>query len=121
MKMAKSIIEIQTVLGKHTKIKIPDVYALWNRAFEIKRVFGLRRTRVSGPSMVPRPFFEAKELRTRDRDFRERFAIGDNECWMDPKDLVGRSKEEDGVFTLKKRRWQLSRGFRKVVKFVSSA
>jgi len=104
----------QTVLGKHTKIKIP-----------MSMLSGTERLRLSvhldydvpasAASMVSRPYFEAKELRTRDRDFRENFPIGDNECWMDPKDLVGRSKEEDGVFTLKKRRWQLSRGFRKVV------
>lgn len=104
----------QTVLGKHTKIKIPMSMLSGTERLRLS-VYLDYDVPASAASMVPRPFFEAKELRTRDRDFRERFAIGDNECWMDPKDLVGRSKEEDGVFTLKKRRWQLSRGFRKVV------
>lgn len=98
-----------TVLGNHTRIKIPHSYL---NAERIKlSIFLDHDVPLSDETRVQRPTINDKILKSRDDMLRRDHSLEKHEIWIDPSALVGQGKVPDRVVEFKKSKWSLSRGF----------
>jgi hypothetical protein len=99
-----------TVLGHHTRIRIPSSYLTAER---IKlSIFLNHDAALSADTHVQRPVINDKILKSRDDMLRRDYKLERHETWIDPSTLIGRDNFDiDGVIEFKKSKWPLSRGF----------
>ena len=98
-----------TVLGNHTRIRIPQSYLSAER---VKlSIFLNHDVPLSDETRVQRPTINDKNLKSRADMLRRDHSLEKHEIWIDPSALVDRDKVPDCVVEFKKSKWALSRGF----------